>query len=169
MTERVETLLTEALTYSRYTTEADSAWARALIASSHPALEVPFQPCVVMEDYQPGNVTITGASGRWRVGGVFDLMTQRFGDGEADLSRLGRMYAWEEPALAWSFIHSYRARCPSRPGFAQRFAVYMLLDSLIIWTFCLRRDDIWWPEDYTLRAWVEDTLGVILGQGLLNG
>jgi aminoglycoside phosphotransferase (APT) family kinase protein len=68
--ERIETLLTEALTYTPYTTPADAAAVRAFVAAGRDALSEPYQPCVVMEDYQLGNVTIAGDIGRWRVGGV---------------------------------------------------------------------------------------------------
>lgn len=166
---RIETLLAESLTYTRYTTAEDAAWAQALIAVGRDALAEPYQPCVVMEDYQPGNVTIAGGPGHWRVGGVFDLMSLRFGDGEADLARLGRMYAFEEPRLARAFIRAYLDRRPPRPGFALRFPVYLLHDALIIWTFCLRRNDIWWPSGYTLSAWAEETLAMLRDQGLLDG
>jgi aminoglycoside phosphotransferase (APT) family kinase protein len=167
--ERIKTLLAEALTYARYTTPEDAAAVQTTIVAGRNALAEPYQPCVVMEDYQPGNVTITGGPGRWRVGGVFDLMTLRFGDGEADLARLGRMYAYEEPQLAQAFISTYLERRPPRPGFERRFPIYLLHDSLIIWTFCLRRNDIWWPQGYTLRAWIEETLGILRGQSLIDG
>jgi aminoglycoside phosphotransferase (APT) family kinase protein len=163
---RIETLLAEALTYSPYTTPADARAVRALVAAGRDALSVPYQPCVVMEDYQPGNVTIVGESGRWRVGGVFDLMTLRFGDGEADLARLGRMYAYEEPQLAKAYFSTYFDLRPPRPGFARRFPIYVMHDSLIIWTFCLRRNDIWWPHGYTLRAWINETLELLHALGL---
>lgn len=158
---RIETLLTEVLTYPRYTSEEDAACARTLVAAGRDALAEPYQPCVVMGDYQPGNVTIAGGLGDCRVGGVFDLMILECGDGEADLARLGRMYAFEEPRLARAFISTYLERRPPRPGFARRFAIYLLYDALIIWAFCLRRDDIWWPDGYTLRAWVEQTLAIL--------
>ncbi len=121
-----------------------------------------------MEDYHPGNVMITGEGGRWRVGGVFDLMTLRFGDREADLARLGRMYAYEEPRLADAFVRAFLVRKPPRPGLAQRFPIYLLHDSLIIWAFCLRRNDIWWPQGYTLRSWVEETLEILRAQDLFQ-
>ncbi len=167
--ERIEASLAEATALSAHTTQEDVAWARALISSGRDALLVPFQPRVVMEDYHPGNVTIVGESGRWRVGGVFDLMTLRFGDGEADLARLGRMYAYEEPRLAQAFVRAYFDRRPPRPGFTQRFPVYLLHDSLIIWAYCVRNNDIWWPDGYTLRDWVEETLGILHSQSLLDG
>jgi hygromycin-B 7''-O-kinase len=166
--ERIEGFLVEALAYPNHTPPDDTVWARDLIARGRDALAIPFQPCVVMEDYHPGNVTITGEDGRWRVSGVFDLMTLRFGDGEADLARLGRMYAYEEPRLAKAFICAYLDRRPPRPGFAQRFPIYLLHDSLIIWAFCLRNNDIWWPEGYTLRSWVEETLEILRAQGLFQ-
>lgn len=172
MIERIEERLATALTFAEYTTQADVDWARRLIAAGRDSLDVPYQPRVVMEDYQPGNVSIVredgadGSGGRWRVGGVFDLMTLTFGDGEADLARLGRMYVYEEPRLAGAFTGAYLARRPPRPGFAQRFPIYLLHDSLIIWLFCLRNHDIWWPKGMTLQIWVEDTLERLHTAGL---
>ncbi|MFI5278024.1 MAG: phosphotransferase family protein [Ktedonobacterales bacterium] len=163
----IEELLTEALTYPTYTTRADVDWARALIATGRDALAVPYQPCVVMEDFHTGNVTIVRDLEGWSVGGVFDLMTLSFGDGEADLARQGRLYVYDDPALAQSFFAAYLARRPPRAGFRRRFAIYLLCDALILWTFCLRRDDIWWPEGMTLRAWVEDTLARLAAGGCL--
>lgn len=158
----IEELLALALTYPAYTTQADVDWARALIAAGRDALEEPCEPCVVMEDYHTGNVTVVregaGDDTRWRIGGVFDLMTLSFGDGEADLARQGRLYVYQEQSLAAAFFGAYLARRPPRAGFPHRFPIYLLRDSLILWTFCLRRDDIWWPADMTLRGWVEDTL-----------
>lgn len=164
--ERIEERLATALTFGHYTTRADVAWVRELIAAGREALDVAYQPCVVMEDYQPGNVTVLREGGRWRVGGVFDLMTLSFGDGEADLARLGRMYVYEDPRLAGAFIGAYLARRPPRPSFALRFPLYLLHDSLIIWLFCLRNSDIWWPEEMTLRGWVEQTLTKLRAAGL---
>jgi hygromycin-B 7''-O-kinase len=167
----IEELLALALTYPAYTTQADVDWARALIATGRDALEAPYQPCVVMEDYHTGNVTIvhgaTSDGAGWRVGGVFDLMTLAFGDGEADLARQGRLYVYQEPSLAAAFFGAYLARRPPRAGFTCRFPIYLLRDALIIWTFCLRSSDIWWPDGMTLRGWVEDTLARFTVSGCL--
>jgi hygromycin-B 7''-O-kinase len=167
VTAHIEELLTEALTYPTYTTQADVDWARALIDAGRDALDAPYRPCVVMEDFHTGNVTIVREDAGWRIGGVFDLMTLSFGDGEADLARQGRLYIYDDPALAQSFFAAYLARRPPRTGFRCRFSIYLLRDALIIWTFCLRRDDIWWPDDMTLRAWVEDTLARLSASGCL--
>lgn len=164
---RIEELLAEALAYPPHTTQADADWARALTADGRDALDAPFQPCAVMEDYHTGNVTIVRDLEGWRVGGVFDLMTLNFGDGEADLARQGRMYVYEQPELARAFFGAYLARRPPRAGFRRRFPIYLLRDALIIWVFCLRRDDIWWPDGMTLRAWIEDTLARLAASGCL--
>ena len=164
---QIEERLAAARAFPEYTTAADVAWAADLIAAGRAALNEPYQPCVVLEDYQPGNVTVLrDGDGRWRVGGVFDLMTFSFGDGEADLARLGRLYVYEEPRLAGAFTGAYLARCPPRPGFARRFPIYLLHDSLIIWLFCLRNHDIWWPGGMTIQSWVEETLTMLHAAGL---
>lgn len=165
--ERIEQYLSEARALSNHTTQADVDWAEALIAKAHDALAVPYQPCVVMEDFHPGNVTVVRAEDGWRVGGVFDLMTLSFGDGEADLARLGRMYVYEEPRLARAFIGAYLARRQPRAGFSRRLSIYLLHDCLIIWFFSLQRNDIWWPASMTLRGWVGETLTLLQVNGCL--
>jgi hypothetical protein len=78
------------------------------------------------------------------------------------------MYAYEEPRLAQAFISTYLDLRPPRPRFARRFPIYLAHDSLIIWTFCLRRNDIWWPQGYTLQAWINETLEILRALGLLD-
>jgi hygromycin-B 7''-O-kinase len=103
-----------------------------LIARAVEALREPFQPCFVMQDYKPDNLAILHENGKWRVSGVFDLMQPYFADGEADLTRTTFVYLNEEPELAREFIRAYSDLKTFRPGFAERFAVYMLDDLAIL-------------------------------------
>lgn len=48
-----------------------------------------------------------------------------------------------------------------------RFPLSLLRDCLIIWVFCLRRNDIWWPAEMTLRGWVHETLALLQASGCL--
>ncbi len=135
------------------TTLEDIAWVEERIAEAQDAFDEPFEPCFVMEDYKEGNLVVTQHEGRWRVSGVFDLMQCYFGDGEADLSRPIGEYLNEEPSLAAAFFAAYRKSRPLRPGFAQRFPLYMLLDRVILWAFFQGNGWRWWPEHWTFRDW----------------
>jgi hypothetical protein len=59
--------------------------------------------------------------------------------------------------LALAFVGAYVEQMvvtnrPLRPGFAERFSVYMLLDRLIIWQFG-QRHGVWWDPSMTLQEW----------------
>ena len=88
-----------------------------------------------------------------RVSGVFDLMEAHFGAGEADLSRTVAMYLDENPLLAQECVQAYISRKSPRPGFADRFPIYMLHDRLIIWEYFQRSGHMPWEENLMLRDW----------------
>lgn len=150
---RIRHRLLQAQQYSQRTTEEDIAWTEAIIAEARAALDEPFEPCFVMEDYKRDNLTVDATEDGWRVSGVFDLMQAHFADGEADCCRIIAMYLDEEPDLAGEFLRTYLARRPPRPGFAQRFPVYMLQDRTIIWEYAKRAGRNWWPEHLLFREW----------------
>jgi hypothetical protein len=62
-------------------------------------------------------------------------MTCAFGDGEQDLPRLTASLAFPDLEAARSFIAAYRDRRPFRPGFVQRFRLYMLMDRMVLWEY----------------------------------
>jgi hygromycin-B 7''-O-kinase len=105
-----------------------------------------------MQDYKEGNAVAERKDGTWRISGVFDLIEAYFGDGEADLSRSVAVYAERDVELARAFVQAYVRGRPLRPGFAERFLVYMLLDRLIVWQFG-QRHGVWWDEHLTLHEW----------------
>ncbi len=142
------------------TTTADMDWAEDIIAQAQPVLATTYQPCLVLQDYQRGNLVVTSTEGKWRVSGVFDLMQAFFGDGEADLSRTTAAYLEEDPRLAEAFVQTYLQHKPPRPGFAQRFALYMLDDRLILWDYFLRHGPRDWPASWTLRDWASRSLSL---------
>lgn len=137
------------------TTPADARWVEELIARGYGALHEPFTPCAVMTDYKDQNVVLERAGGGWRVSGIFDLAGIYFGDGEAALSRQVARYLEREPALAGEFVRAYLAGEPPRPGFAERFPVYLLDERLAIWEWAQRERLAWWDAALTLRAWLE--------------
>ncbi|MFF5259317.1 phosphotransferase family protein [Actinomadura viridis] len=135
------------------TTPDDLAWVDSVLDGSAQAMAVPFQPCLVMEDYKEGNLVVTREDGRWAVGGVFDLAQSYFGDGEADLARTLCSYLDEDAGPARAFLGSYLAARPSRPLFERRAAAYLLLDRALLWEFFQRRGLRWWPGAWTFRDW----------------
>lgn len=157
--EHIETMIGALLERSRSlnerTTNADVAWIEEIGAAAHDALRVPFTPCFVMGDYQHGNVVFDDSSRRWRVSGLFDLMTAHFGDGECDLSRPIAGYLDEDSTLAREFVGTYCAMSPPRAGFEERFRIYMLFERLIIWEYVQRHETSVASKMGSFRDWAE--------------
>ncbi|GHO91736.1 hypothetical protein KSF_017840 [Reticulibacter mediterranei] len=151
----IRSFLERSRTHNQRTTDTDCVWVEMLIAQAEDALNDDFQPCFVMQDYKLGNLVVMQTEGRWHVSGLFDLMTGSFGDGETDLSRATAIYIEKDASLslAREFIQAYIRQRPPRPGFAERFAVYMLLDRLIIWEFAQRNNTDWWDQRLSLQEW----------------
>jgi hygromycin-B 7''-O-kinase len=138
----------------RLTTLADARWVEEVIARGWDALQEPFRPRVVMQDYKDQNVVVERVDNDWQVSGVFDLMGLYFGDGEVALCRqLARGNLVQEPALADEFLRAYAAIQPLRPGVATRLPVYALDERLAIWEWAHRTHVVWWDANLTLRAW----------------
>jgi aminoglycoside phosphotransferase (APT) family kinase protein len=152
----VRGLLTLARGHSDRTTDADVAWVDGLLGAAHSPLGEPFQPRVVLRDYKEGNTVMSRTPEGWRVSGVFDLMEAAFGDGEMDLSRQTAAYLDEDRELARMFLSTYLGLRPPRPGFEERFPVYMLRDRLIIWEYIQRPGmESMRDREHTLQGWAE--------------
>ena len=151
---RIRACVDEAASLSDATTEADRRWVEELIARHRWALEVPFEPCFVMQDYKEDNAVAERVGGTWRVGGVFDYADAYFGDGEVDLARPVAMYFEDDPSLelARAFVQAYAARGRLRRGYAERYEVYALLDRVLCWQFG-HRHGVWWSPELSLEAW----------------
>lgn len=145
--------LGEAARINDTTTRDDLAWAERIFDTTGPALDVPFQPVVVLEDFKPGNVHVDGQGGHWRVSGLFDLMEACFGDGDADLPRMVCSYLDTDPELAGLFLSEYLARRPPRPGFADRFTAHLLADRALLWFFLQHEGLRFWPAEWTFQHW----------------
>jgi hygromycin-B 7''-O-kinase len=148
--QRIHELITQAQSYNENTTTTDAAWVEDIITRTTHACLTPYQPCLVLEDYKEPNVVVMQDETGWQVSGVFDFMTAHFGDGEADLARQVGTYLRETPVVADEFVQVYLQNKAVQPGFAERQQLYMLYDSLLIWSF--------WqghagglPEDKTLK------------------
>jgi hygromycin-B 7''-O-kinase len=152
---RIRFQLNRAMATNELTTRDDAAWVEEVIAAAMPALREPFTPCFVMEDYKEGNAVLRRAGDAWEVSGVFDFMGCYFGDGEADLSRTLCEYFDEAPELATRFARTYLELRPPRPGFAARFAAYMLLDRIIIWAYIVQHEPEVARKLGSFRRWAE--------------
>jgi aminoglycoside phosphotransferase (APT) family kinase protein len=133
--QRVRELLTQAQSYNANTTVTDVAWVENIIERTAHACLTPYQSCLVLEDYKEPNVVVRREGTGWQVSGVFDFMTAHFGDGEADLARQVGTYLREAPELADEFVQFYLDQKVVQPGFGERQQLYMLYDSLLIWSF----------------------------------
>jgi hygromycin-B 7''-O-kinase len=140
-------------------TTGDVIWVEQVIHDAQTALGVPFQPCFVMNDYNPGNLLVDRVRDEWRVTGLFDLMEYYFGDGEADLMRMIACYLDQgqphDAQLAHAFGAAYLERRPARAGFAERYALFMLRDRLIAWEYGTRPGQNWFPAGWSFRDYAE--------------
>jgi hygromycin-B 7''-O-kinase len=141
------------------TTTDDIIWIEHSISEAPPALAPAFQPCFVMNDYNPGNLLVDRVQSAWQVTGLFDLMEYYFGDGEADLMRLIAIYLEQNEQhgvhLARAFASAYLTQQPARPGFAERYVLYMLRDRLIVWEYGTRPGNNWFRQGQSFRDYAE--------------
>ncbi|OGO52552.1 MAG: hypothetical protein A2148_08655 [Chloroflexi bacterium RBG_16_68_14] len=149
---RVRQWLDRCRAASEATTEADVAWVEEQIAKAHAALAVPTQPTLVHQDYKENNAAAERTAEGWRVTGVFDVGGAYFGDGEEDLARSVATYAREDAELARGFLAGYQANRALRPGFAERFPLYMVADRLVIWQYG-QRNKVWFDSNVLFREW----------------
>lgn len=147
--KRIHELIAQAQSYNGNTPASDVEWAAKILEDCKAVLDIPYQPCVVFEDYKEQNAVIERTADGWCVSGVFDLMTAHFGDGEADLARQVGIYLRDTPALADDFVIEYLKRKKVAAGFFKRQQLYMLYDSAIIWAFWQGHAG-GFPEDQTL-------------------
>lgn len=134
------------------TTQADVDWIESIIERAADAMAVPFPPTLVHTDYKEGNVVAERTADGWRVNGVFDLGEAYAGDGEYDLARAACDYGLRSLEVLRAFVNAYGAARPPRDGFAERLALYILADRLIIWEYG-QRNRVWFNPGLTLRDW----------------
>jgi hygromycin-B 7''-O-kinase len=153
--EHIRDKLALSHSYNARTTLADIAWVEELITYAQHALNLPFEPCFVMQDYKENNAVAQYVEGVWNISGIFDFTHVHFGDGEADLAQSIALYLDKDRRLAHEFILGYKKHRPLRPGFAQRFLIYMLDNRLSAWEFLQKIGKVEWEERLTLREWVD--------------
>ena len=140
---------------SAATTEADVAFVESLIEAAAEALAVPFTPALLHTDFKEDNVVLEhDAAGGWRVTGVFDLQGCCIADGDFDLARFMSAHVVDRPELARAFLAAYASRHGLRPGFDERFRLYLVTDRLILWEYG-QRNRVWFPRGLGFRAWAE--------------
>ena len=169
LTADIRRWLARARRHDNRTTAADERWVDSVIAAALPSLQVPFQPCCVHQDFKEGNATVRrdATSGQWCVSGIFDLMELSFGDGEADLVRSVAGYLDENPVLARAFVGAYLERRQPRPGFVERYPLYMLRDRLIFWEYFHRPGQRWPSAETALPEWAGRYMSTqhVIGRG----
>ena len=92
--------------------------------------------------------------------GAVDLMEWYFADPEEDLVRCAAALAIGDTERSRRFVDAYRARHALRPGFAERYRLYQLLDRTGIWEYG-QRNRVWFRPEQRFREYIEffvDTL-----------
>lgn len=144
-------------------TPADLDW---IAAAARHARTLALRPnTFVHGDYKLNNVTVARDGDAWRVSGVFDLHTARFGDGAYDLLRQACAYLDTENALAQTFVDAYRkaAQDPSDPS--PWIPLYGINERLALWQAFVRADARpAWGQGKTFRDWAEPYLTEILAR-----
>ncbi|EKE13767.1 MAG: phosphotransferase protein [uncultured bacterium] len=151
--QSINILLDKSSSYNKKTTEQDKKWITELLNHRKEALEEPFKPTFTMQDYQITNTLVDKVDGQWIVTGVFDFMESYFGDCEVDLSRMFLKLHENDKELAYIFLNTYLRRKKIRRGFSDRFAIYIVLDRLLVWEWAQRTGKLWWDPDMSLSDW----------------
>lgn len=129
-----------AQSYNDHTTPSDVEWLESVITRAMPVLKLAYRPCIVLADYGEHNTVVMHTDGRWRISGLFDLMTAHFGDGQADLSLQVTTYLNENEPLADVFVTEYLSLKPMQPGFVEHQQLYMLDLTLSFWRYWQRNE-----------------------------
>ncbi len=129
-----------AQSYNNHTTSSDVEWIENVVAKAKPVLRLAYRPCIVLADYGEHNTVVMHTDGRWRISGIFDLMTAHFGDGQADLSLQVTTYLKENEPLADAFVTEYLRLKPMQSGFVEHQQLYMLDLTLSFWRHWQRNE-----------------------------
>lgn len=117
--------------------DSDSLWLSRLLQAGLPG-DGEGPAVFAHNDFSLGNVLVDRTGGGWRVSGVIDLMTADFGDPAADLPRLACQYLDTAPAMAAEFIGAWKAAAPQPRPSADRVALLVALERLLIWDYFTR-------------------------------
>lgn len=157
----IEDKLEKAQSYNDFTTKDDIRWVKDFLKVKRKAMEKPFVPTFVMQDYKPGNMNFQKINSCWKMSGLFDLMECYFGNGESDLARMFCVYIGSSRKdLAYTFIKSYirNSKHKDVDGLIARFPVYILRDRTIIWEWKQRPEKQVFENGVSFRTWVTPCL-----------
>jgi aminoglycoside phosphotransferase (APT) family kinase protein len=138
--ESTRDLLARSQNYNDHTTVSDVAWVERVIRDCQEGMHTPWRTSLVLRDFKAANMVAQQRQTKWQISGLFDLMEAHFGDGESDLVRQVGHYLRTGPACAGEFIREYIRLRPAASGFVERQQLYMLYDSLIIWSYFQRTE-----------------------------
>ena len=138
--ENIRDLLAESQSYNSNTKTSDVDWVEKVIRNNREAMHALWNISLVVHDFKEGNMVAQKQQGQWQISGLFDLMEAHFGDGESDLVRQVGHYLRTAPVYAGEFVREYLRQRPVAPGFIERQQIYMLYDSLIIWSYFQRTE-----------------------------
>jgi hygromycin-B 7''-O-kinase len=135
-------------------TAADMDWVGEVTRTAHGA---PPRPVTFVHgDYKLDNMTLAERDGAWRVTGLFDFHTARFGDSARDLVRAASAWLDTEPALAKVFVDAWREAGGDDAGLAPWLPLYVASERVALWAHFVRADprpD--WSVGLTFRSWAE--------------
>jgi hygromycin-B 7''-O-kinase len=138
--ESIRDLLTESQSYNTNTTTSDIAWVERVLRNNQEAMYQPWKVSLVVRDFKEANMVAQKQEDEWQISGLFDLMEAHFGDGECDLVRQVGHFLRTAPIYAGEFVREYLRQRPVTSGFVERQQLYMLYDSLIIWSYFQRTE-----------------------------
>jgi aminoglycoside phosphotransferase (APT) family kinase protein len=158
--DNIRDLLATSQSYNANTTTSDVAWVKQVIHDNQEAMHNPWRISLVLHDFKEANMVAQQQQGEWQISGVFDLMEAHFGDGESDLVRQVGHYLRKAPIYAGEFIREYLRLQPVARGFVERQQLYMLYDSLTIWSY-FQRTEGGLPENkaLSLEEWASPFVG----------
>ena len=145
----------------RVITEADLDWIDAVgrAAQSAPPRRVTF----THGDYKLDNMTVGERDGVWRVTGLFDFHTARFGDGGADVVRPACAYIDTELELARVMMRAWLDAGGDAGGLAPWLPLILACERLSLWVGFVRADARpAWSVGKTFRGWAEPYLERLL-------
>ena len=158
--QSIRDLLATSQSYNANTTDSDVAWVERVIHDNQEAMHQPWSISLVLRDFKEANMVAQQQQGEWQISGVFDLMESHYGDGESDLARQVGHYLRAAQMYAGEFVREYLRQRPIAPGFVERQQLYILYDSLIIWSY-FQRTEGGVPENkaLSLEEWASPFVG----------
>jgi len=140
--------------------ENEINWIKEYLNENLTYLSNDFQPCFVMNDYNPGNMLINNCNNEWIVSGLFDLMEYYFGDGDADLVRLIAIYSdkykSDSTNLIKGFINGYFSKTVIEANIIEKFKLFTLRDRLIFWEYGSRQNIGWITKGSSFIEYVKN-------------